>query len=86
MRAGLEAGTKRHPPLLPFAVCSLLQCVLAQTIKILAHDNKPGAGCLLNLGLPLPAGRLSAVRFVLRHLLRFKLLYGGVACRAEGLV
>jgi hypothetical protein len=50
MRAGLEAVTTHHPPLLyRFAVCSSDGAVLARKIKLLAHDSKPHAGCLLNL-------------------------------------
>ena len=39
-----------------FAVCSPSAAMLARKIKLLAHDNKLGAGCLLNLPAIQPAG------------------------------
>lgn len=55
MLVGLDARTR--PPCLLLFVCDLFARPgnLAQKIKLLAHDNKPRAGCLLNL--PAASGR-----------------------------
>jgi hypothetical protein len=61
-RAGREGGTRHHPPLLHgFAVCWPRRDVLARKVKLLAHDIKPIAGCLLN-----PDCCFQPVRFRLR--------------------
>ncbi len=39
-----------------FAVCSPSAAMLARNIKLLAHDNKLRAGCLLILAAVQPAG------------------------------
>jgi hypothetical protein len=58
MRLSLGAGTTHHPPL-QIRLRSVRRdgAALAQKIKLLAHDSKPGTGCLLNLVCRLlPAG------------------------------
>jgi hypothetical protein len=58
MRLGPGAGTAHHPPL-QIGLRSVRRDAagLAQNIKLLAQDSKPGVGCLLNLVCRLlPAG------------------------------
>jgi hypothetical protein len=49
MRAGLEGGTRRYPRVhIRLRSVRRVEAILAWKIKLLAHDNKPGARCLLN--------------------------------------
>lgn len=54
-----------------FAVCSPMRAMLAQKIKLLAHDNKRRTGCLLNL--PAASSRPLAGQIVRRLFQRFRI-------------
>jgi hypothetical protein len=53
--------------------------MLAQKIKLLAHDNKPGAGCLLNLPAASSRPGFWLVQIVLRIFSGSELASGGGA-------
>ena len=56
---GLDARTRPPCLLHSFDVCSPGRALLAQKNKLLAHDNKPHAGCLLDL--PAASSRSASV-------------------------
>jgi hypothetical protein len=64
-----------------FAICSPGWAMLAKKIKLLAHDNKLRACCLLNLPCRFQPAGVRLVQFVLRHFQRLKNWYA-LAARA----
>ena len=79
MRAGVEAITNYLRLLNGFVVRSSDGAVLAQKIKLLAHDSKPPAGCLLKLGCRSPRAGFRLRDFELRHPRRCNGVHGSGA-------